>query len=102
MENAFENISEQIPVGHQQLGRKSAALWVAAVLWLPLGSAEWVGWAGLLASESLGWLRCIPLQLVLVAVAVEMSVAQMFKLHLRLLLQLGVTAPFLCPALDAA
>ena len=31
---------------------------------------------------SLGWLRCIPLQLVLAAVAVEMSVAQMLKLHL--------------------
>ena len=35
------------------------------------------------ASESLGWLRCIPLQLVLVAVAVEMSVAQMLTLHLN-------------------
>ena len=32
-----------------------------------------------LASESLGWLRCIPLQLVLVAVAVEMSMAQMLN-----------------------
>ena len=31
---------------------------------------------------SLGWLRCIPLQLVLAAVAVKMSVAQMLKLHL--------------------
>ena len=30
----------------------------------------------------LGWLRCIPLQMVLVAVAVEMSVAQILKLHL--------------------
>ena len=29
-----------------------------------------------------GWLRCIPLQLVLAAVAVNMSVAQMLKLHL--------------------
>ena len=36
----------------------------------------------MLASESLGWLRCIPLQLVLAAVAVEMSVAQMLKLLL--------------------
>ena len=30
---------------------------------------------------SLGWLRCIPLQLELAAVAVEMSVAHMLKLH---------------------
>ena len=30
----------------------------------------------------LGWLRSIPLQLELAAVAVEMSVAQMLKLHL--------------------
>ena len=29
----------------------------------------------------LGWLRCIPLQMELAAVAVEMSVAQMLKLH---------------------
>ena len=28
------------------------------------------------------WFRCIPVQLVLAAVAVEMSVAQMLKLHL--------------------
>ena len=48
----------------RQLGRKLTALWVDAVLWLPLGSAERVGRPGLLASESLGWLRCIPLQLV--------------------------------------
>ena len=34
------------------------------------------------ASESLRWLRCIPLQLVLGAVAVEISVAQILKLHL--------------------
>ena len=34
------------------------------------------------ASGSLGWLRCIPLQLVLAAVNVKMSVAQMLKLHL--------------------
>ena len=32
--------------------------------------------------ESLGWLKCIPLQLVLAAVAVEMSMAQMLKFHL--------------------
>ena len=31
---------------------------------------------------SLGWLICIPLQLELDAVAVEMCVAQMLKLHL--------------------
>ena len=31
---------------------------------------------------SLGWLRCIPLQLELTAVAVEMSGAQMVKLYL--------------------
>ena len=30
----------------------------------------------------LGWLRCIPLQLVLAGVAVKMSVGQMLKLHL--------------------
>ena len=34
------------------------------------------------ASESLGWLRCIPLKLVLVAVNLEMSVTQMWKLQL--------------------
>ena len=32
--------------------------------------------------ESLGWLKCIPLQLVLAAVVDEMSVAQMLKLQL--------------------
>ena len=37
----------------------------------------------LAASEFLGWFRCIPLQLVLVAVAVEMFVVQMSRLHLR-------------------
>ena len=31
---------------------------------------------------SLGWLRCTSLQLVLAVVAVEISVAQMLKLHL--------------------
>ena len=31
---------------------------------------------------SLRWIRCIPLQLVLAAVAVKMSVAQMLKMHL--------------------
>ena len=70
------------PVGRQLLGRMSAALWVAAVLWLQLGSAEQIGWAGLLASEFLGWLKCILLQLVRVSVAVEMSVVQILKLHL--------------------
>ena len=70
------------PVGHQLLGKTSAALWVAAVLRLTLGSAERFGWPGYVASESLEWLRCIPLQLVLVAVAVEMSVIQMLKLFL--------------------
>ena len=59
-----------------------AAVWIAAVLRLPLDSAEWVGRPGLQESESLGWLRCIPLQMVLVTVAVEISVAQMSKLHL--------------------
>ena len=49
---------------------------------LLLDSADQVGCAGLLAYDSLGWLRCIPLQLMLVAVAVEMSVAQMLKLYL--------------------
>ena len=34
------------------------------------------------ASESLGWLRCITLQLELAAVAVEMSMVQILKLHL--------------------
>ena len=38
-----------------------------------------------MASESLMWLRCIHLQLVLVAVAAEISVAQMLKLKLWLL-----------------
>ena len=33
---------------------------------------------------SLGWLRCISLQLELAAEAVKMSVAQMLKLHLSL------------------
>ena len=33
-------------------------------------------------SVSLGWLRCIPFQLELAAVAVKMSVPQMLKLHL--------------------
>ena len=36
----------------------------------------------LMASVFLAWLKCIPLQLVLAAVAVEMPVAQMLKLHL--------------------
>ena len=31
---------------------------------------------------SLGWLSCIPLQVELAAVAIEMSVAQMLILHL--------------------
>ena len=66
-----------LPVGRQPLGRKLVALWVAGILWLPLGSVEQVEWAALLASESLGWLRCISLRLVVV-VAVEMFVAQMF------------------------
>ena len=64
------------PVGCQLLGRKSAVLWISnAVFWLLLGSAECVGWPGLETSESLGRLRCIPLQLLLVALTVEMSLA---------------------------
>ena len=71
------------PIGHQLLGRKLAALGIpASVLWLPLDSAERVGLPGLQACESLGWLRCFPLKLVLFTVAVEMTVAQMLKLHL--------------------
>ena len=66
------------PVGRQRLGRKSAALWItAAVLWLSLGCAGWMT-----CLESFRWLQCIPLQLVLAALAVEMSVAHMLKLHL--------------------
>ena len=43
------------PLGHQQVERKSAALWIAAaILWLTCGSVEQVGWAAFLASESLG------------------------------------------------
>ena len=61
-------VSKVQSVGCQLLGRKLAALWIGAgFLWLH-------------ASESLGWLRCIPLQLVLVAVADEMSEVQMLKL----------------------
>ena len=61
----------------------SAAIWIAAaVIWLPLGSAERFGSPGLQASKYLGCLTCIPLQLVLTTVAVEKSVAQMLKLHL--------------------
>ena len=69
-------------VGSQQQRMKLAALWLIAVLWLPLVSAERVAWSGLQVSESQRWLRCFPLQLVLFAVAVEMSVAQKLKLHL--------------------
>ena len=48
-----------------------AALWFAAALhWLLLGSDEWVG--------------CIPLQLVLAAVAVEMSVVTNVEVALEL------------------
>ena len=67
------------PVGCQSLGKKLTALWFAAVLlWLPLR----VGLYGLWASAFLGWLRCIPLQLVMVAVAVKKSVAQRLKWYL--------------------
>ena len=42
------------------LSRKSAARWIAAaVVWLPLSSAEWVGWPGVQAPESLVWLGYI-------------------------------------------
>ena len=56
---------------------------------------------------SLGWLRCIPLQLVLAAVVVEMSVAQMLKLHLSFVtvsvaVVAGLTTTFFCLALNVA
>ena len=63
-------------------GFEAAHRIAAAVLCLLPGSAEQIGQPGLKASVSLGWLRCIPLQLEMAAVAFEMSVAQMFKLHL--------------------
>ena len=52
-------------------------------------------------------LGCIPLQLVLAAVAVEMSVAQMLKLHLSFMkvavaVAAGLTITFFCLALNAA
>ena len=67
-----------------------AAPWIAAaVLCLPLGSAERVGWLegiwleGICVSDGylchLGWLRCIPLQLVLAAVVAEMSMCVFVK-----------------------
>ena len=56
-------------------------------------------------SVSLGWLRCIPLQLELAAVAVEMSVVQMLKLHLSCV-KVSVAAAadnhVLCLALNVA
>ena len=64
-----------------------------------------IGLDGLLATESLGWLRCIPLQVVLVAVAIEMSVAQMLKCTSRKCLFAvftGAECFFPLPALDAA
>ena len=62
---------------------------------------------GLEASVSLGWLRYIPLYLELVAVDVEMYMAQMLKFHLSskiclLLLLLGLTTMFFCLAFNVA
>ena len=59
-----------------------------------------------LGSESLGWFRRIPLQLVLASVAVEMSVAQILKLYLSFVkvsvdVVAGPDAPFFCIALNA-
>ena len=54
---------------------KFDVLWVTAVFLLQLGSVELDIYPGWQASESLRWLRCI-------AVAVEMAVAQILKLHL--------------------
>ena len=78
-------------VGRQRLGRKSAALWIAAavLVWV-LGSAELVGRPGLKDSVPLGWLKCITLQLVLAAV--EISVVQMLKLHLSFMKVSAVAA----------
>ena len=50
---------------------------------------------------SLGWLRCILLQVVLVSVAVEMSVAQMSKWHFSFV-KVSVPVGIFCPALYAA
>ena len=56
---------------------------------------------------SLGWLRCIPLQLVLAAGDVEMSVAQMLKLQLSFMkvyvaVSAGADDHILLPCLDIA
>ena len=61
----------------QQLGRKSAALLASALLC----SAKLVEWPGLLESEFWEYARRIPWQLVLVTVAAEKSVADMWKWH---------------------
>ena len=56
---------------------------------------------------SLGWLKCLPLQLELAAVAVEMSEAQMLKLHLNyvkvsVVVAAGADDHVLLPALNVA
>ena len=77
---------------------------VAAILWLPLGSAERVELDGLLASESMGWLRCGPLQLMLAGVLVEISCRGWTGATRKCLLLwlLRLVEPFICPALNAA
>ena len=52
----------------------------SVVLWAPLSSVELIGWPGLLASGFLDNSRCIPWQLLLVAVAAaaDNSVALMW------------------------
>ena len=58
------------------------------------------------ASESPEWLRCIPLQLVLAAVVVKLSVAHILKLHLSFMkvsVDVAARATVLfCPGLNVA
>ena len=59
------------------------------------------------ASESLGWSKCIPMQLELAAVPVEMSVAPMLKLHLSFVkmsvaVVAGADDRVLLPSMNAA
>ena len=46
---------------------------------------------------SLGWLRCIPLQLVLATLVVEMSVAQMLKLQISVAVAAGADNHIILP-----